>query len=178
MFLTLPSAIALMAIPAPIIHTVFEHGAFSRADTFAVAPAVLAFASGLPAFSLSKVFQPGFYAREDTATPMRFALISVARECGGQHHPVALVRTCGHRAGNIPRGMGQCRPSGFTLSRRGLFTLDERSRTRLPRILVSALIDGRSASRRVLAAARQLCRTCRIPGCRLGAATARHRWGV
>ena len=66
LFLTLPAAIALMAMPAPILHTIFEHGAFTRADTLAVAPAVLAFAVGLPAFSMSKVFQPGFFAREDT----------------------------------------------------------------------------------------------------------------
>ena len=46
-------------------------------DTLAVAPAVLAFAAGLPAFAMTKVFQPGFYAREDTKTPMRFAIISV-----------------------------------------------------------------------------------------------------
>ena len=43
-----------------------------------MAPTVLAFAAGLPAFAMTKVFQPGFYAREDTKTPMRFAIISVA----------------------------------------------------------------------------------------------------
>ena len=93
LFLTLPAAVALMAIPAPIVHTVFEHGAFTRADTFAVAPAVLAFASGLPAFALTKVFQPGFYAREDTKTPMRFALISVAVNVVGS---LILSRFFGH----------------------------------------------------------------------------------
>ncbi len=77
LFLTIPAAIALMAIPVPILHTVFEHGAFTAADTLAVAPTVLAFAAGLPAFAMTKVFQPGFYAREDTKTPMRFAIISV-----------------------------------------------------------------------------------------------------
>ena len=71
LFLTLPAAIALMAIPEPIIHTVFEHGAFLHGDTLAVAPAVLVFAAGLPAFAMTKVFQPGFYAREDTQTPRR-----------------------------------------------------------------------------------------------------------
>jgi putative peptidoglycan lipid II flippase len=77
LFLTLPAAAALMTISAPILHTVFEHGAFKAADTLAVAPAVIAYAAGLPAYSLTKVFQPGFYAREDTKTPMRFAIISV-----------------------------------------------------------------------------------------------------
>ncbi len=77
LFLTLPAAAALMVIGGPIIHTVFEHGAFKAGDTWAVVPAVAAYAAGLPAYSLTKVFQPVFYAREDTATPMRFAIVSV-----------------------------------------------------------------------------------------------------
>jgi putative peptidoglycan lipid II flippase len=141
-FLTLPSAIALMAIPAPIIHTVFEHGAFTRADTLAVAPAVLAFASGLPAFSLAKVFQPGFYAREDTRTPMRFAIISVVVNVAASiilsfwlgHVGIALATSL---AAWVNAGL-----LGVTLHRQGLFTLDERCRKRLPLIVGSALVMG------------------------------------
>jgi putative peptidoglycan lipid II flippase len=141
-FLTLPSAIALMAIPAPIIHTVFEHGAFTRADTLAVAPAVLAFASGLPAFSLAKVFQPGFYAREDTRTPMRFAIISVAVNVAASiilsfwlgHVGIALATSL---AAWVNAGL-----LGYTLHRQDLFKLDERCRKRLPLIVASAIVMG------------------------------------
>jgi putative peptidoglycan lipid II flippase len=142
MFLTLPAAIALMAIPHPIIHTVFEHGAFTRSDTFAVAPALLAFASGLPAFSLSKVFQPGFYAREDTKTPMRFAVISVIVNVVGS---VVLSRVMGHVGIALATSLAAWVNAvllGITLSRRGLFTLDERTRKRLPRIVAAALLMG------------------------------------
>jgi putative peptidoglycan lipid II flippase len=142
MFLTLPSAIALMAIPAPIIHTVFEHGAFSRADTLAVAPALLAFAIGLPAFALTKVFQPGFYAREDTRTPMHFALISVAVNFIGS---VILSRYMGHTGIALATSLAAWVNTALlavALSRRSLFSLDERSRQRLPRILISALLMG------------------------------------
>ena len=142
MFLTLPSAIALMAIPAPIIHTVFEHGAFTRADTFAVAPALLAFAIGLPAFALTKVFQPSFFAREDTKTPMRFALISVAVNVAGS---LILSRYMGHVGIALATSLAAWLNAALlavTLSRRGLFLLDERSRQRLPRILISALVMG------------------------------------
>jgi putative peptidoglycan lipid II flippase len=142
MFLTLPSAIALMAIPAPIIHTVFEHGAFTRADTFAVAPALLAFAIGLPAFTLTKVFQPGFFAREDTKTPMRFALISVAVNIAGS---LILSRYMGHVGIALATSLAAWLNAALlavTLSQRGLFVLDERSRQRLPRILVSTLLMG------------------------------------
>jgi putative peptidoglycan lipid II flippase len=142
MFLTLPSAIALMAIPAPIIHTVFEHGAFTRADTFAVAPALLAFSIGLPAFALTKVFQPGFFAREDTKTPMRFALISVAVNVAGS---LILSRYMGHVGIALATSLAAWLNTALlavTLSQRGLFVLDERSRQRLPRILISALLMG------------------------------------
>ena len=142
LFLTLPAAFALMAIPNPIIHTVFEHGAFSRADTFAVAPAVLAFAAGLPAFAMTKVFQPGFYAREDTKTPMRFAIISVIVNVAVS---VGLSQWMGHVGIALATTIAawvNCILLGVTLSRRGLFKLDERSRSRLPRIVVSALVMG------------------------------------
>ena len=77
LFLTLPATVALMVIPGPLINALFEHGAFTHSDTLAVAPTVAAFAAGLPAFSMTKVFQPGYFAREDTQTPMRIAMLSV-----------------------------------------------------------------------------------------------------
>lgn len=142
LFFTLPAAVALMAIPEPILHTVFEHGAFTRADTMAVAPAVLAFAAGLPAFSMTKVFQPGFYAREDTRTPMRFAIISVMVNIVVSfglsfwigHVGIALATTV---AAWVNTGL-----LAMTLSRRGLFALDDRSKKRLPRIALAAFLMG------------------------------------
>ncbi|PPD25978.1 MAG: murein biosynthesis integral membrane protein MurJ [Hyphomicrobium sp.] len=80
--LTLPAAVGLAVAAEPIIRVLFERGAFSAQDTPATAWALAAFALGLPAFVLIKVFQPAFFAREDTKTPMRFAvqnmLINVA----------------------------------------------------------------------------------------------------
>ena len=142
LFLTIPSAFALMAIPAPILHTVFEHGAFSRADTLAVAPTVLAFAVGLPAFSMTKVFQPGFYAREDTRTPMRFAIISVVVNIAAS---ISLSFWLGHVGIALATSLAawvNASLLGLTLVRRGLFEFDERLRHKLPRILVSGLLMG------------------------------------
>jgi putative peptidoglycan lipid II flippase len=142
LFLTIPSAIALMAIPAPILHTVFEHGAFSRADTLNVAPAVLAFAAGLPAFSMTKVFQPGFYAREDTATPMRFAIVSVVVNVVASF---VLSRYFGHVGIAMATSLAawvNAAQLGVTLARRGYYTPDDRLRQRLPRIVLSGLLMG------------------------------------
>ncbi|MGE0845286.1 MAG: murein biosynthesis integral membrane protein MurJ [Flavobacteriaceae bacterium] len=77
LILTLPAAVALVVIPSVIVSALFERGAFDAADTEATAAAVIAFALGLPAFVLNKVFSPAFFAREDTATPMRYAVVGV-----------------------------------------------------------------------------------------------------
>ena len=142
LFLTIPAAVALMAIAAPILHTVFEHGAFSREDTLNVAPTVLAFAIGLPAFTMTKVFQPGFYAREDTATPMRFAIFSVVVN-------IVLSFVLSHYMGHVGIALAtsiaawvNAAQLGLTLSRRGHFKLDELTRKRLPRIVAAGLLMG------------------------------------
>lgn len=70
LFLTVPAAVALYLIPEPIIRLIYERGAFDASTTAAVAAVLGLYALGLPAFVLIKVFSPGYFAREDTRTPM------------------------------------------------------------------------------------------------------------
>ncbi len=70
LFLTLPASAALFAIPEEIVRVLYERGAFQPETSAVVASALAIFALGLPAFVLIKVFSPGFFAREDTSTPM------------------------------------------------------------------------------------------------------------
>jgi putative peptidoglycan lipid II flippase len=77
LFLSLPAAIALFVAAGPIIRGVLEHGAFTARDTQGTAAALAAFALGVPAYVLIKVLTPGFYARQDTRTPVRIALIAM-----------------------------------------------------------------------------------------------------
>ena len=142
LFLTIPSAVALMAIPIPILRTVFEHGAFTTADTLSVAPAVLAFAIGLPAFAMTKVFQPGFFAREDTKTPMRFAIISVVINIAAS---LVLSRWYGHVGIAIATSIAAWANAvmlAMTLAGRGHYKIDDRIKKKLPSIVLSALIMG------------------------------------
>ncbi len=76
--LALPSAVALLVIPLPIVSGLFERGAFGPDDAAATAAAVAIYGLGLPAFVLQKVWQPLYFAREDTRTPLRFALVGMA----------------------------------------------------------------------------------------------------
>ncbi|MEO8651422.1 MAG: murein biosynthesis integral membrane protein MurJ [Hyphomicrobiaceae bacterium] len=83
LLLTVPAAVALLVMAEPIIRVLFERGAFGPSDTVATARALAAFAIGLPAFVLIKVLQPGFFAREDTKTPMRYAALNLVLNAGG-----------------------------------------------------------------------------------------------
>ncbi len=77
LLLTLPAAAALIAIPGPLVSTLFEHGRFGAEDARATALAVMIYGFGLPAFVIQKVLQPVYFARGDTRTPFRFALVSM-----------------------------------------------------------------------------------------------------
>ncbi len=80
--LTVPAAVALIAIPMPLVQVLFQRGAFGADDAAATALAVQVYGLGLPAFVLQKVLQPVFFAREDTKTPFYYALGSLAVNAG------------------------------------------------------------------------------------------------
>ena len=75
--LTLPAAVALVVIPVPLVMVLFERGQTGPSDTQAIALAVMIYGAGLPAFVLQKVLQPLYFAREDTRTPLRYAVVSM-----------------------------------------------------------------------------------------------------
>jgi putative peptidoglycan lipid II flippase len=75
--LTLPAAVAMMVMPVPIVNILYQRGAFTAETTQLTAAALAAFASGLPAYVLIKVFQPAFFAREDMKTPMWYSMATV-----------------------------------------------------------------------------------------------------
>ena len=144
LLLTIPAAMALITIPVPIISVLFEHGAFRPQDTMPTVWALTAFATGLPAFVLIKVFSPGFFAREDTRTPMVFATISVAINISGS---LLLFSSFGHVGIAIATSFAGWVNAGLlvtTLVRRGHFTADKGLKLRLPRIIGASLIMGAS----------------------------------
>lgn len=80
--LTIPAAVALVAIPDALVTVLFQRGAFEASDTNATAFAVAVYGLGLPAFVLQKVLQPLFFAREDTKRPFYIALASLVINFG------------------------------------------------------------------------------------------------
>jgi putative peptidoglycan lipid II flippase len=75
--ITLPAAVGLAVLAQPIISTLFQYGQFQSDDVVMASLSLAAYAAGLPAFIAIKVLAPGYYARQDTSTPVRFSLISM-----------------------------------------------------------------------------------------------------
>ncbi|MEM0952894.1 MAG: murein biosynthesis integral membrane protein MurJ [Pseudomonadota bacterium] len=69
-----PAAIALSLLAEPILITLFQYGALGVGDVSMAALSLRAYCLGLLAFMLVKVLAPGFYARQDMATPVRIGI--------------------------------------------------------------------------------------------------------
>ena len=140
--LALPAALGLIVLREPIVRTLFEHGAFSQADSAATAQALAMLALGLPAYVLVKALSPAFFARGDTATPLFAALkgFAVAIVFG-----VVLGQIAG--ATGIAAGIALgAWSNALALIRRGAatfgFSIDAAARQRLPRIVLAAFAMG------------------------------------
>jgi len=140
LLLTLPAAAALMAIAHPIIAVLFERGSFHAEDSHAVALALMLLATGLPAYVLVKVLTPGFFAREDTRTPVRLAMGCMA---GNVVLNLALMMPLGYLGMALSTSlMAWANVAGLAwlLHRRGYFTMDARLLGRIPRILAACAL--------------------------------------
>ncbi|QFU77747.1 murein biosynthesis integral membrane protein MurJ [Halioglobus maricola] len=73
-----PAAIALILLAKPILITLFQYGELTPSDIDMASLSLRAYSLGLVAFMLIKVLAPGFYARKDTATPVKIGIIAMA----------------------------------------------------------------------------------------------------
>jgi putative peptidoglycan lipid II flippase len=142
LLLTLPAAVALIVIPNPIIQVLFQRGSFTATDTVQVSAALAAFACGLPAFVMTKVFLPGFFAREDTSTPMRFAAVSVGVNIGGSLLMFPALGHVGIAIATSLSGWTNAILLSVTLIRRGHFRADAALRRRAPLLLLASVLMG------------------------------------
>ncbi|WP_171160645.1 murein biosynthesis integral membrane protein MurJ [Acinetobacter harbinensis] len=78
MLVGIPASIALFMLSTPIIQALFQRGQFTVEDTQMTALALQCMSAGVISFMLIKVFAPGFYAQQDTKTPVRVGLMAVA----------------------------------------------------------------------------------------------------
>jgi putative peptidoglycan lipid II flippase len=140
--LTVPAAVGLIVMPAAIVSLLFERGAFTPEDTQMTALALAAFATGLPAYVLIKVFQPGFFAREDMKTPMWYSLATVVANIALS---LALFPLFGHVAIALATSLSAWLNVvllGATLWRRDYFRPSPATLRRVAMILLASLAMG------------------------------------
>ena len=78
----LPATVALVVLAGPLTVTIFHYGRFDEQDVRMSSIALMAYASGLLAFSMVKVLAPGFFARQDTRTPVRIGVQALGVNMG------------------------------------------------------------------------------------------------
>ena len=142
LFLTLPATVALVVCGVPIVAALFQHGAFKPEDTHFTAMALAAFSLGLPSYVLVKVLTPGFYARSDTRTPVRYATISIVVNLVGN---LILIPTIGHIGPPLATALSSTANVAllwWALRKRGHFIADARLIRRTGRLVLAALLMG------------------------------------
>ncbi|MDE0994901.1 MAG: murein biosynthesis integral membrane protein MurJ, partial [Rhodospirillales bacterium] len=142
LLISLPAMAALIVMPEPIIRVLFERGAFGVQAVSATSQALVAYSVGLPAYVLIKVLTPGFFAREDTKTPVRIAIFAMLANIIMN---LIFMRYWGHvgiaYASSIS-AWANALALGIILNRRGELVLDGRLLRRAPRVVMASVCMG------------------------------------
>jgi putative peptidoglycan lipid II flippase len=103
--LAIPAAVALALLAVPLVATLFMYGEFSGHDVLMTRQAVIAYSVGLLGIIVVKILAPGFYARQDIRTPVRFALVTLGAT---QLMNLAFVFPLQHAGLALALGLGGC----------------------------------------------------------------------
>src|SRR5690349_11243095 len=147
LFLTLPATIVFVVASERVIRGLLQHGHFTAVDAQRCSWALSAFSLGLPSYVLVKVLTPGYYARHDTKTPVRYAVQSVGVNLVGNLILIPFLGRYGY--GHVGPPLATAVASSVnvwmlyrTLKERGHFETDRQLRRRVPRLALASLIMG------------------------------------
>lgn len=140
LLVTLPAAAGLITLAQPIIVVLFERGAFGASAAHATASALAAFALGLPAYVAIKVLSPAFFAREDTATPVKAGIFAMLANLVLSLVLIQFLGVVGIGLATALSAWLNVALLGWWLTRAGHVHLDDRFRRRLPRIVLACIV--------------------------------------
>jgi putative peptidoglycan lipid II flippase len=139
LFLTLPAALALAVSAFPIMWVLFGRGAFDIESARLSSQSLTAYAIGLPSVVLLKVLAPAFFARGDTATPVRIGMITLALNFALNLALMMPLQHVGPPLATSLASMFNMVALAVVLARRGFLVPDAALKRRLPRMLLAAL---------------------------------------
>jgi putative peptidoglycan lipid II flippase len=103
--LAVPSAAALAVLALPLISALFHYGRFTAEDAWMTRQALMAYSLGLVGMILVKILAPGFYARQNVATPVKIGLLTLAAT---QAMNLAFIGPLKHAGLALAIGLGAC----------------------------------------------------------------------
>ena len=142
MLLTLPAAVAFAAAGVPLVTALFRGGEFTPEDAIVTGNTLALIALGLPAYVLVKVLTPGFFAREDTKTPLRIAMWVLAANIVLNFAFVPWMGLYGLALALALTAWLNCAMLYITLRRRGHFQISAHVASRIFRQLIAAAAMG------------------------------------
>ena len=138
--LTLPAALALIVAGYPVLVVLFQRGAFTLEAARLASQSLAAYALGLPFFVLVKVLAPAFFARRDTATPVRIGMMTLVLNFALNLALFIPLQHVGPALATSLAAVFNVTALAVVLRRRGFLLADARLRQRLPRIGVAAAV--------------------------------------
>jgi putative peptidoglycan lipid II flippase len=142
LLLTLPAAAALMVISYPVVSVLFERGAFGAVESQATAAALAVYAAGLPAYVAVKALAPGFFARGDTATPIKVGAICMLVNLVLNLALMKPLLHVGIAAATAISAWLNVVILSIILKNRGHLQPDARLKSRLPRAILASIGMG------------------------------------
>lgn len=142
MLLTLPAALALGIVAVPLITALFQGGRFSIEDAYITGQTLAIIVTGLPAYVLVKVLTPGFYARKDTKTPVKTAVIVLIANIVLNFALIPPFGIFGLAAAISICSWLNCLMLYFILAQRGHFRIEGWLWSRLLRQIIAACAMG------------------------------------
>jgi len=140
MVFALPAAVALVAMPFFLVDGIYTRGGFHVGDSLWTARCLMQYGWGVPAFVLTRILNPAFFARKDTFGPMKFAMVSVVVN-------IAVGVTMFHYIGVPGLAMGTSAASWVnailmmvTLARRGTWRIGAQALRRVLLVLLAGAI--------------------------------------
>ena len=145
--LVMPAAVGLLCFATPITASVFGYRNFKPDSVRMASWALMAYSWGLMMFSLVKVLAPGYFARQDTRTPVRAGLIALAVNMAMNVGVVLPARYLGFPAPHVLLATSTCTGSAVNafllwrgLQRAGVYQPSRAWALLLPRVALACLV--------------------------------------